>query len=315
LLGIALTLLSAMPVGAAQEAGGVFADGTLPAAPCTSRPGEGPEMVLIAAGRFEMGSLEGEAGRYPDEGPQRPVTVVRPFALARCETTVGEFRRFAAETGYVTDAERGAGCYTLSEDGGTVEQRKEASWRAPGFPQDDGHPVVCVSFSDARVYARWLSLRTGAAYRLPTEAEWEYAARGGTTTSRFWGDDADAACAYANGADQSAKAGFADWTVADCDDRALYTAPAGSYRRNAFGLSDMLGNVWEWVEDCWHDSYAEAPADGSAWLEGGGGDCARRVLRGGGWYYKPGNLRSAYRSRLTADEASYNVGIRLARTL
>ena len=270
-------------------------------------------MVLIAPGRFWMGSADAEAGRDNDEGPRHEVTIVRPFALARCETTVGEFRRFIDETGYVTDAERGDGCWA-TDASGKAEQRKTANWRDPGFPQTDLHPVVCVSWNDARVYARWLSLRTGQTYRLPTEAEWEYAARAGSTQSRFWGDDPNAACDYANGADRSAAAKFANWTVAGCDDKIVFTAASGSYRRNAWGLSDMLGNVWEWTEDCWHESYGGAPNDGSVWREANSGDCARRVLRGGSWSNGPRDLRSADRSGLYAGGASVGVGIRLART-
>jgi len=309
-----LTLFLALPIQGAEETSG-FAPGTLPAEPCVSRPGAGPQMVLIESGRFTMGSPVGEEGRWDDEGPRHAVAVVRPFALARCETTVGEFGRFVAETGYWTDAERGGGCYTLDADGSGLSQREDANWHNPGFAQSDDHPVVCVSFNDARAYARWLSLRTGAAYRLPTETEWEYAARAGTTTSRFWGDDPAASCIYSNGADRTAKARFPDWTVADCDDGAEFTAPAGRYRRNPFGLSDILGNVWEWVEDCWHQDYTGAPNDGSASLEAKGEDCTRRVVRGGGWYGGPRGLRSAYRNWSTADEAYYFVGIRLARTL
>jgi len=289
----------------------------LPAKPCQSRPGEGPEMILIEPGPFRMGSPQADAEADAAERPQHPVTIVRPFAIARCETTVGEFRRFVAETGYRTDAERGDGCYTLNEAGDDSEQRAGSSWRGPGFPQTDAHPVVCVSHRDARAYARWLSLRTGADYRLPTEAEWEYAARGGTTTSRFWGDSADAGCAFANGADRTAKERFAlsDGQVMDCDDGALFTAPAGRYRRNAFGLSDMIGNAWEWVEDCWHEGYQGVPSDGSAWLESNGGDCSRRVLRGGSWGSVPRFLRAAGRGGGNADGASSDVGFRLARTL
>ncbi|WP_166664580.1 formylglycine-generating enzyme family protein [Candidatus Thiosymbion oneisti] len=314
MLSVVLILLLALLIQGAEEASG-FAPGTLPAEPCVSRPGEGPQMVLIESGRFRMGSPAEEEGRSSDEGPRHPVAVVRPFALARCETTVGEFGRFVAETGYRTDAERDGDCYTVNADGSGFQQREDASWRNPGFAQSDDHPVVCVSFNDARVYARWLSLRTGAAYRLPTEAEWEYAARAGTNAGRFWGDDPDASCVYSNGADQAAKARFPDWTIADCDDGAEFTAPAGRYQRNPFGLSDILGNVWEWVEDCWHEGYTGAPTDGSAWREAGGGDCARRVLRGGGWNFFPRWLRSASRNGGTADEAGDFVGIRLARTL
>jgi len=314
--GVALVLAPLVwCAGAAQRGKPAFASGTVPGKPCVSRPGLGPEMVLIESGGFEIGSPGGEAGRDSDEGPQHQVVVVKPFALSRCEITVGEFRLFVEETGYQTDAERGGGCYTVSADESFRQQRADASWRSPGFPQDDTYPVVCVSFNDARAYSQWLSLRTGTTYRLPTEAEWEYAARAGIATSRYWGDDPNEACAYANGADKTAKARFPSWTIADCSDGALFTAPAGSYRRNPFGLSDMLGNVSEWVEDCYHQSYQGAPIDGSAWLEVGDGDCTRRVLRGAGWSDGPWDLRSATRNRLPAGEASEGVGLRLARTL
>ena len=191
------------------------------------------------------------------------------------------FGHFVAEAGYRIEAESGGICYTLSADDSEFWQWEDANWRNLGFAQSDDHPVVCISFNDAHAYARWLSLRTGAAYRLPSGAEWEYAARAGTTTSRFWGDAPAASC-YSNGADQTAKARFPGWTVADCDDGAKFTVPAGHYRRNPFGLSDMLGNVCEWVEDCWHGSYEGALNDGNAWLEARGGDYVRRVLRGGG---------------------------------
>ena len=178
-----------------------------------------------------MGSPAGETGRTGDEGPRHAVSVVKPFALARCETTVGEFRSFVEETGYVTEAERGSAA-TRSRRMVRTRAAKGRELAFPGFSQDDSHPVVCVSFNDAKTYARWLGLRTGDRDRLPTEAEWEYAARAGTLTSRFWGDDPDAACALANGADRTFKARFPGWTVADCDDGALFTAPAGRYRRN-----------------------------------------------------------------------------------
>ncbi len=288
---------------------------TLDPSPCENIDDEGPQMVLIAAGIFQMGSPQSEAGRTSDEGPQHPVAVVRPFALSRCEISVGQYSRFVDETGYVTDAERGEGCYVLNETGNNFDLRKDRNWRDPGFSQGRDHPVVCVSWNDTNTYAEWLSARTGHAYRLPSEAEWEYAARGGSRHSRFWGDDPDQACEYANGADLAVTQRFNDWpwSVSDCNDGSVFTAPVGRYRRNAFGLSDMLGNVWEWSADCWQANYEGAPNDGTAWEVGG--DCAMRVVRGGGWDFRPETLRSAYRNGFTADVAFYELGFRLARTL
>ena len=278
-------------------------------------PGLGPEMILIEAGRFTMGSPDSEPGRQKDEGPQRKITLVRPFALARCETTVAEFRLFVEETGYVTEAETGKGCFALNDAGTQSEQRKDRHWRDPGFPQTDAHPVVCVSWNDAQAYAEWLGRRTGQHYRLPSEAEWEYAARAGSTTSRFWGDDPNAGCAYANAADRALKRRYPEnrWLTAACDDGTVYTASAGSFKRNAFGLSDMLGNVWEWVQDCYGGNLVSVPADGTAWEGAQGKDCARRVLRGGGWSDRPGNVRSADRDRIHPDGANAFLGFRLAR--
>ncbi len=288
---------------------------TLDPSPCEIIDGEGPQMVVIAAGTFQIGSPQSETGRASNEGPQHPVAVVRPFALSRCEISVGQFFRFVDETGYRTDAERGEGCFVLNEKSSSSEQRKDRNWRDPGFSQGEEHPVVCVSWNDANVYAEWLSARTDHAYRLPSEAEWEYAARGGSQQSRFWGDDPEQACEYANGADQALTQRFYDWqySASNCNDGVVFTARTGRYRRNIFGLSDMLGNAWEWTADCWHQNYEGAPNDGSTWDLGG--DCALRVVRGGGWDNGPGYLRSANRDGFTADGANDNLGFRLARTL
>ena len=171
---------------------------------------------------------------------------------------------------------------------------------------------MCVNWEDAQAYARWLSAETGKTYRLPSEAEWEYAARAGTTTRRHWGDDPDDGCAYANGADRTFEARVDNWTVMDCTDGVVWTSPVGAYRPNAFGLHDVLGNVWEWVEDCWHDDYDGAPRDGSSWTTGG--DCGRRVARGGSWNNSPRGLRSANRSWSGAERRTSNIGFRVART-
>ena len=203
------------------------------------------------------------------------------------------------------------GCWVWTGSKFEIDQAKD--WRNPGYAQEDPHPVACVSWEDAKAYVVWLSGRTGKAYRLLTEAEWEYAARAGTTTRRFWGDDGDQSCAYANGADQTTKAQVPGWNylIANCNDRYAYTAPVGSYRANAFGLYDMLGNVGEWMEDCWNENYNSAPTDGRDWTAG---NCSQRVLRGGSWSFNPQFLRAAYRFRLTSANRYFYVGFRVART-
>lgn len=291
---------------------------TDPQPPCQFNPDQGPEMVLIEGGRFLMGPGGDEAGRYGDEGPQHWVSV-QPFALGRCEVTVREFSQFVDETGYRTQAEEGQGCYTLNAKGDGFEYQKDKSWRSPGFSQNENHPVLCVSFNDVQAYIAWLNLRTGVTYRLPTEAEWEFAARAGTTSRFSFGDDLQAReqCAFANGADQSLKEKpyAKDWTLADCNDRYEFTAPVGSFKPNAFGLYDLHGNVWEWNQDCWHASYSGAPPDGSAWLADNNGDCEKSVVRGGSWVYDPRGLRSALRYWFYTDGTNSVRGFRLARTL
>ncbi len=247
-----------------------------------------PELVVVPSGSYEMGSPSWEEGRYDTEGPVHRVVISEPFAVGVYEVTFREW-----------DACRGAGGCSHSPDD-------------PGWGRGD-HPVIDVSWEDAKAYVRWLSVETGAEYRLLSESEWEYAARGGMDTSRYWGRSESGQCKHANGADRSAKAVYDDWLVAACDDGHVHTSPAGSFRANRYGLYDVLGNVWEWVEDCWHDSYRGAPSDGRAWTTGG--DCARRVLRGGSWYLKPWSLRSANRGWDESGLRDILVGFRVARTL
>ena len=261
-----------------------------------------PEMVVVSSGSFEMGSPESEAGRFDDEGPVRQVTMARPFAVGVNEVTRGELARFVSATG----RSMRDGCWTY--ESGEGEWRSGRHWRSPGFSQTDGHPVVCVGWNDAKAYVRWLSGETGEEYRLPSEAEWEYVARAGTRTARYWGEGGSGQCRYANGADAST--GF-DWRTG-CNDGHARTSPVGSYEANGYGLHDVLGNVWEWTEDCWNGSYAGAPRDGSAWTSG---ECGRRVLRGGSWLHEPRFLRSAGRDWGTSDDRSGNLGFRVARTL
>jgi formylglycine-generating enzyme required for sulfatase activity len=272
-----------------------------------------PAMVAIRPGRFQLGSPENEAGRSVDEGPLHQVTIPRPFAISRCEITVGQFRQFVLQTKYQSTAEKNdKGCKVWNAETKQVEQLTERSWRNPGFAQNDHHPVVCISWEDAQAYVKWLSQRTGALYRLPTEAEWEYVARAGTTSARFYQDNKQ--CEYANGAGREAVSIVTpDWGVAKCSDSHVYTAPVASFAENQFGLFDMLGNVWEWTEDCWHDNYQGVPADGSAWKEVNDGDCSRRVVRSLSWDSIPRGLRSANRFGNSVDVANDIVGIRIAR--
>ncbi len=226
-----------------------------------------PEMVVLPAGSFTMGSPGHEAGRDEDEGPQRVVTVARPFALGRYEVTRGQFAAFVAASGYQS---QGGNCWYWNGDEGKFKNDDASlSWRNPGYAQNDGHPVVCVSWTDAKAYVDWLASRTGKAYRLPGEAEWEYAARAASNTARPWGDDPNQACSHANVADQTfvrvvpVPEGKKWVNQHECDDGSAYTANVGSYRANRFGLYDMIGNVWEWTADCWNTSYTAAPSDGS----------------------------------------------------
>ena len=264
--------------------------------------GEGPEMVVVPAGRFQMGSPSYEEERNDAEGPVHRVMIGEAFAVGVYEVTRGEYERFVG----ATDHAAGNACYTDEE--GKVEERAEPNWRDPGYRQSGEHPVVCVSWTDAYAYTAWLTRESGAEYRLLSEAEWEYVARGGTATARYWGEGEREQCRHANGADASTEL---DWKVS-CNDGHAWTAPVGSYTKNGFGVSDVLGNVWEWVEDCWNGSYEGAPMDGTAWTSG---NCDTRVLRGGSWFDIPWSLRSANRFRITSGIRINDLGFRVARRL
>jgi formylglycine-generating enzyme required for sulfatase activity len=268
-----------------------------------------PEMVVVPPGNFSMGSPDAERGRDKDrEGPVHPVTLSRTLGVGKYEVTKAQFARFAQETGFSSSG----GCYAWN--GEKVEHNTAKSWLNPGFAQTENDPVVCVSWDDAKAYTQWLARKTGKAFRLLSEAEWEYAARAGSRSSRPWGDDPRLACRYANVADTTAKngvPGFSGLAMHECDDGHAYTAPVGSYQPNAFGLYDMIGNVWEWTEDCWNETYAGAPGDGSARTAG---DCDRRVLRGGSWDVNPEVARSAYRGGDAIGLRDVDFGFRVART-
>lgn len=271
-----------------------------------------PQLVRLPAGEFLMGTGFDEEARerLGDEflhrsQPQRRVRVAA-FSIGRAEVTRGEYRRFVEATGHP-----GGGCFVWA--GSEHRLDPGTAWHRPGFPQDDRHPVTCVSWEDAVAYLDWLSRSTGKRYRLPSEAEWEYAARAGTDAPRFWGVDGHAACAHANGADirlRTTLGSARDWDAADCDDGHVHTAPAGSYRANGFGLHDMLGNAAEWTADCWNPDYRNAPADGRARADG---DCWMRAVRGGAWDEGPAGLRAAYRVGSPVVIRVYTRGFRVAR--
>ena len=269
-----------------------------------------PEVVVVPRGSFMMGSPNSEKDRQDNESPQHKVTIAYDLAVGKYEVTRGEFAAFVAATGYDTGI---GNCQILVGD--RWKLLAGMSWRKVSFEQTDRHPVICVSVHDAKAYAKWLADKTGENYRLLSEAEWEFAARAGTTTSRFWGNDDSGAqvCIYANAADKTNKAVLkTNWDVANCTDGYAFTAPVGSFKPNGFQLYDMLGNVNEWVADCRTETYDGAPTDGSASTFG---DCSHAIPRGGSWIMGPRYLRSALRGNFTTTLRIDDVGFRIARTL
>jgi formylglycine-generating enzyme required for sulfatase activity len=260
-----------------------------------------PLMTVLPSGRFKQGAGF-DTPAAPFERPPHMVLVAYSLAMSTNEITVGEFGEFIAAT-----HREATGCNTYD---GHWEYRQDASWQAPGFAQGSTHPVTCVSWDDATAYAKWLADKSGHAYRLPSASEWEYAARAGAESAQPWGGTAATACAEANVADQSAEERYPGWNVFPCSDRYVNTAPVGSFKANAFGLNDLLGNVFEWVEDCWHDDYLGAPVDGSAREYA---DCREREMRGGSWFSSPQYVSASYRNRFQHDYRSSSIGFRLVR--
>lgn len=284
-----------------------------PIAPTTKTwtdPTTNMAFVWIPAGCFQMGSPESEAGRGSDEGPVHKVCV-DGFWLGKYEVTRGQFSRFITATKYKTDAEKEGSSWGYKD--GSWDDVKGYSWKNSGFEQNDSHPVISVSWNDAKAMAKWMSKNSKYTFKLPTEAEWEYACRAGTQTSRFWGDDPDQACKYANVADKSAKKQFSDWSIHNCTDGYVFTAPVGKFLDNPFQLSDMLGNVWEWCEDAYsNDAYKKHRSKNPVISSGNSG--AGRVIRGGGWDINPRSLRSANRNNYSPGYRYYHIGFRLLRT-
>jgi formylglycine-generating enzyme required for sulfatase activity/CubicO group peptidase (beta-lactamase class C family) len=284
-----------------------------------------PEMLAVPAGNFEMGSDESEtqaAGLDPffaaRERPQRRVAI-SAFGLGKTEVTRDQFAAFITASGY----RPAPGCFVF--EGARWRPDPAASQVSPGFVQASGEPAVCISRADAEAYAAWLSAQTGRSYRLPSEAEWEFAARAGSRTAYPWGDRfVPQGCAIVNGGDRATEARFRwtgtslgiaqvpPWRAIDCDDGFGATAPAGSLKANAWGFHDMLGNAQEWVADCLNPSHAGAPATGTARRDG---DCAKGILKGQGWTGSANVLRPAFRLNGSADERRFSWGFRVAAAL
>jgi formylglycine-generating enzyme required for sulfatase activity len=231
-----------------------------------------PEMIVIPAGAFTMGSPATEQGRFTSEGPQHKVTIAKPFAVSKYDVTFADWDACVSVGGCPKAADSDLG--------------------------RDTKPVINVGWDDAQTYVAWLSKMTGQPYRLLTEAEWEYAARVGTTTPYYWGEDIGKGNANCSGCGSK-------WDNQQ-------TSPVGSFAANQFGLYDMAGNVWQWVQDCYHPDYNGAPSDGSAWASG---NCGIRFVRGGSWYFAPQYLRSAFRNWSSAGNRNNGLGFRVGRTL
>jgi formylglycine-generating enzyme required for sulfatase activity len=268
----------------------------------------GMTFVYIKPGTFMMGSPSYEPGRGNDE-TQHQVTLTKGFYMGETEVTVRQWRAFVRDSGYRTEAETGGGAFVWIA--GKWEKKEGYYWDNPGFTQSENHPVACVSWNDAQAFIRWINLKEAVDYRLPTGAEWEYAARTGTQMARFWGEDSDQACNYANVADLTEWEGRR-WLEGkhNCRDGYWFPASVGSFRPNPWGLYDMIGNVWEWVQD-WHggDYSTSSVTDPTGPYSG-----SARVDRGGSWGDYARYCRSANRGGSTPVFGYSNLGFRLSRT-
>lgn len=258
-----------------------------------------PDMQVIEPGSFEMGAASSDPASSPDELPRHSVTITQSYLVARHQVTRGEFATFIDATDHQIDT----GCWSLTREGWIEDPA--GSWQAPGYDQTDAHPAVCISRLDALAYIEWLSNTTDRTYRLPSEAEWELAARG-TGAQPFWGIPENI-CTFGNVNDITSKNKVAK-VGENCRDNALYTAPVGSYEANPNGLFDMIGNAWEWTADCASADYQHTPTDGSAWTTA---NCATYSLRGHSWTDAPGPVRIETRYALPPGARQSIVGFRV----
>jgi sulfatase modifying factor 1 len=293
----------------------LFSGDSVPAVePSTFTNGIGQTFVLIPAGKFTMGSPADEPDRDAHENPHE-VTLTRDFHLATHEVTIGQFRRFVAETGYQTDAEKdgkgGMGYDDAPAKFAGPDQKY--TWKNAGWAVTFDHPVVNVSFNDAQAFCAWLSKKENKTYRLPTEAEWEYACRAGSQAAFHYGNDPEQLTRFGNIADATAKAKLPQLKAAvTSSDGYVFTAPVGKFEGNAFGLFDMHGNVWEWCADIYDPArYEDGPQRDPTGPPASSKAGTLRTFRGGSWDRPPGRCRSAARGGNQPTFRNFILGFRL----
>jgi len=278
--------------------------------------GRAPEMIVVPYGKFRMGADEDDAQRQEHEAPQHEVSFRRGFAIARNETTVAEFGRFVGATKYRSSATRAGHSTVYDEKGGAFAEHEGVDWRRDhvGRVASPALPVVHVSFEDATAYARWLSTQTGQRYRLPSEAEFEYVLRAGNGGVYPWGDDSPKKVVGNLAGDGDLSTVSRHWgnAIPGYRDAFWGPAPVRNFGVERYGTYDMVGNVSEWTQDCWHESYQRAPADGTAWVNPG---CPQRTVRGASWASALEQVRSASRLPMAPDTSTARLGFRVVREL
>ena len=277
-----------------------------------------PEMVVIPAGTALLGAGADDKFRNADELPERTFTIRQAFAVSRYEITLDQYEAFV----HATNRPVGGDCLTDRRKRGDWQYDAATTFRDPGFVQEGDHPVACVNWDEAQAYVAWLNTQTKGGYRLLTEVEWEYVARGGATQNLAypWGNDEAKGCPFANVFDRTAlqtyggadTSGYKVFDPMNCADGRLNTAPVGSLQPNGFGVFDIIGNVQEWVEDCYSATRDRLSESGAPPAEG---NCARRFVKGGSWGTLAHNVRIAERVPYPATHRDDSIGIRVARTL
>ena len=270
-----------------------------------------PEMTVIPSGKAMIGVEPYEANRKRGDADLREVNIKYALAVAKTETTRAQYREFMEESGHEMLTN---GCNTWGRNR-ILGYVKNHRWDQPGYPQSETHPVVCVSYDDATAYTKWLAEKTSKQYRLLSSTEFEYATRARTRGPWFWGSKNADACKYANVGDGLIRRNFTHAPVFNCEDKYEYTAPVGSFDPNPWGLHDMLGNVWEWTQDCLHRDQSNPPLDGRPWLAEDGGECDRRIPRGGSWVSGTDWVRAGAQAGDRAEYHSQLLGFRVGLTL